>query len=214
MNFPQHLKSRLCIPGIFLLLFALIGFIGGSTGTAEAARFNTVVIDPGHGGRDRGAFWGGVRESHLNLAVARDLEALLKKRGIRTVMTRRSDVFVSIQRRAQIANAQRNAVVVSIHFNASTNTSVRGAETFYWGGQGRILANAIQRRLAPRLQVRNRGIHRKGYTLIMQTRHPTVLVECGFISNTAERRRCVTRWYQQTAARAIYDGLMAYRALR
>ena len=213
MNFQKFTKFRKLTTGISLLSLALIiGF--GTIGIADAARFNTVVIDPGHGGRDRGALWGGVRESHLNLAVAQDLEALLKKRGIRTVMTRRSDVFVSIQRRAQIANAQRNAVVVSIHFNASTNTTVRGAETYYWSSQGRILANAIQRRLAPRLQVRNRGIHRKGYTLIMQTRHPTVLVECGFISNPQERRRCVTRWYQQTAAKAIYDGLMAYRALR
>ena len=213
MKFPNADSFRSFIPGIFLLWFGFICLFGGA-GSAAAARFNTVVIDPGHGGRDRGAVWGGVRESNLNLAVAQDLEALLKKRGIRTVMTRRSDVFVSLQRRAQIANAQRNAVLVSIHFNASTNTAVRGAETFYWGNQGRILANAIQRRLAPRLQVRNRGIHRKGYTIMMQTRHPVVLVECGFISNPNERRRCVTRWYQQTAAKAIYDGLIAYRALR
>lgn len=196
----------------FSVLLGIICWIG-TIGIVDAARFNTVVIDAGHGGRDKGAFWGGVRESHLNLAVARDLEALLKKRGVRSVMTRRSDVFVSLERRAQVANVQRNAVVVSIHFNAHTNTAIRGAETFYWGNQGRILANAIQRRLAPRLQVRNRGIHRKGFTIMMQTRHPVVLVECGFISNANERRRSSTRWYQQTAAKAIYDGLMAYRAL-
>lgn len=201
------------MPGFLAVLLGLACWLGAG-GTAEAARFNTVVIDAGHGGRDKGAFWGGVRESHLNLAVAKDLEVLLKKRGIRTVMTRRSDVFVSLDRRAGVANAQRNAVMVSIHFNAHTNTTFRGAETFYWGREGRILANAIQRRLAPRLQVRNRGIHRKGYTLIMKSRHPVVLVECGFISNARERRRCATRWYQQTAAKAIYDGLMAYRSLR
>ncbi len=213
MIFPVSAPFRALFTGVVLFCVGFTCWLS-TAGEAAAQRFNTVVIDAGHGGRDRGAVWGGVRESDLNLAVAQDLEALLKESGVRTVMTRRSDVFVSIQRRAEIANAQRDAVVVSIHFNASTNTSVHGAETYYWSRQGRIIANAIQRRLAPRLQVRNRGIHRKGYTLIMQTRHPTVLVECGFISNPRERRRCATRWYQQTAARAIHDGLMAYRALR
>lgn len=184
------------------------------TGFCQAARFSTVVIDPGHGGKDKGAFWGGVRESHLNLTVARDLEVMLKRKGIRTVMTRRSDVFVSIPRRAAIANAQRNAVLVSIHFNACRDTRVRGAETFHWGPQGAILARAIQRRLAPQVRTVNRGIHRKGFTLIVNSKHPAVLVECGFISNPSERARCRTRAYQLAAARAICDGLMAYRALR
>ncbi len=199
------------------MLFWKLAFVAvvffAITGNA-AASFTTVIIDPGHGGKDKGAFWGGVRESHLNLAVARDLERLLKARGIRTVMTRRSDVFVSINRRAEIANSHRNAVLVSIHFNASRNVSVRGAETFHWGAKGGVLAQAIQRRLAPRLKVTNRGIHRKGFTLLVKSRHPAVLVECGFISNASERARCATRSYQTTAARAIFDGLMAYRALR
>lgn len=182
-----------------------------TAGSLQAARFDTVIIDPGHGGRDKGAYWGGVRESHLNLRVAQDLEQLLKKRGIRTVMTRRSDVFVSLGRRASVANRYRSAVFVSIHFNACRNPSIRGAETFYWGSTGRMIAGAIQRRLPARVQTRNRGIRRKGFTVLMKTRCPAVLVECGFISNSRERGRCATRWYQQTAARAIYDGLMACR---
>lgn len=197
------ITERRCLVWLLAALMAV--------GVASAARFSTVIIDPGHGGRDKGAYWGGVRESHLNLRVARDLEGLFKKRGIRTVMTRRSDAFVSLGRRASIANRYRSAVFVSIHFNAHTRTSIKGAETFYWGNTGRIMAGAIQRRLAPRLQVKNRGIRRHGFTVLTKTRCPAVLVECGFISNARERRRCSTRWYQQTAARAIYDGLMACR---
>lgn len=185
-------------------MLALVGY-------ADAARFSTVIIDPGHGGRDKGAYWGGVRESHLALKVANQLEALLKKRGIRTVMTRRSDVFVSLDRRAAIANRYRHAVFVSIHFNAHTNTSIKGIETFYWGNTGRIIAGAIQRRMPARLNTKNRGPRRHGYTVLVKTRCPAVLVECGFISNSNERRRASTVWYQQTAARAIYDGLMACR---
>ena len=189
---------------VLLILAATCGF-------SNAARFSTVIIDPGHGGKDKGAYWGGVRESTLNLKVAQHLEGLLKKRGIRTVMTRRSDVFVSLGSRAAIANRYRSAVLVSIHFNASTNRAIKGAETFYWGEQGRIIAGAIQRRLPARLKTVNRGAKRHGFTILVQTRCPAVLVECGFISNTSERGRCLTAWYQQTAARAIYDGLMACR---
>lgn len=194
-----------------LLAIWLLTICLALTGTVAGARFSTVVIDPGHGGKDKGAYWGGVRESHLNMKVAKDLEILLKKRGIRTVMTRRSDVFVSLGSRAAIANRYRSAVFVSIHFNAHRTTSIRGAETFYWGTTGRMIAGAIQRRLAPRLRTVNRGIRRHGFTVLVKTRCPAVLVECGFISNSRERGRCATRWYQQTAARAIYDGLMACR---
>ncbi len=185
--------------------------LAATCGISSAARFSTVIIDPGHGGRDKGAYWGGVRESTLNLKVAQHLDGLLKKRGIRTVMTRRSDVFVSLASRAAVANRYRSAVFVSIHFNASTNRAIKGAETFYWGEQGRVIAGAIQRRLPARLKTVNRGAKRRGFTILVQTRCPAVLVECGFISNTRERGRCATVWYQQTAARAIYDGLMACR---
>lgn len=192
-------------------LFLVLATMLVAAGSASAARFSTVIIDPGHGGKDKGAFWGGVRESTMNLRIANDLERLFKKRGIRTVMTRRSDVFVSLQRRAAIANRYRHAVFVSIHCNASTNRNIRGIETYHWGNTGRMYAGAIQRRMPSRLVTKNRGVRRKGYTVLVQTRCPAVLVECGFISNPRERSRMGTRWYQQTAARAIYDGLMACR---
>ncbi len=192
---------------LFVALLWLVGLVGFS----DAAKFSTVIIDAGHGGKDKGAYWGGMRESTLTLKVANQLESLLKKRGIRTVMTRRSDVFVSLGSRAAIANRYSNAVFVSIHFNAHTNTSIKGVETYYWGNTGRIIAGAIQRRLPSRLNTTNRGIRRHGYTVLVKTRCPAVLVECGYMSNSNERRRASTLWYQQTAARAIYDGLMACR---
>lgn len=200
---------RLIIRTIQQLICCLL--ILGAADFAEGARFSTVIIDAGHGGRDKGAYWGGVRESTLNLQVAKRVESLLKKRGIRTVMTRRSDVFVSLSKRIAVSNRYRSAVFVSIHFNACPNRSIRGIETFYWGSRGRVMATQIQRRLATRLGTRNRGIVRRGFKVLVATRCPAVLVECGFISNAAERRRCSTASYQQIAARAIYDGLMACR---
>lgn len=188
---------------------AFFVLMGGSI--SEAARISTVIIDAGHGGKDKGAFWGGVRESRVNLAVSQRLERLLKKKGMKTVMTRRSDVFVSLASRVAIANRYRNSVFVSIHFNAHRNTSFRGVETYCWGAQGQRLAGAIQRRLAPRLKTRNRGVKRRQLTVLMKTKMPAVLVECGFLSNRGERGRSVGASYQQTAAQAICDGIMAIR---
>src|SRR5690606_10313069 len=181
------------------------------SGPPAEARITTVVIDPGHGGKDKGAFWGGVRESHLALQVAQRTEALLKKRGMRTVMTRRSDVFVSLPSRVAIANRQRHSVFVSIHFNACPDPRFRGVETFYWGAAGRSFAAQIQKRLAQRTGTLNRGVKRKGFTVLVQTRMPAVLVECGFISHPSERARCRTGAYQQAVAQAICDGVMAAR---
>lgn len=171
-----------------------------------------VVIDPGHGGHDYGAYYYGVRESHLNLRVAQKLEDCLKQRGYSTSMTRRSDAFISLSRRAAIANRYRGAIFVSIHFNATSNKYVRGAETFYAGSsRGRALASAIQQQLVSKLNVRNRGVRYGRFTVLHATKCPAVLVECGFISNSTERKRCNSSSYQSTAALAIADGIAKYR---
>lgn len=170
-----------------------------------------VVIDPGHGGRDYGAYKAGVRESYLNLKVAQKLEYYLKQRGYSTAMTRRSDTFVSLSRRAALANRYRNAIFVSIHFNSTRSSWVRGVETFYAGSAGRSLATSIQRELVRRCKVKNRGVRFARFTVLVQTRCPAVLVECGFMSNPSERARCVTSSYQTACALAIADGITKYK---
>ena len=169
-----------------------------------------VIIDPGHGGRDRGAIWGGVHEADLNLKVARRVEENLKRLGYPVTMTRRSDAFVTLKKRAQIANRHRNAIFISIHFNATRHTGVRGAETFYVGQKGNFLAKSIQDKLVTGLKVRNRGSRCRKFAVLRQTACPAVLVECGFISNSHERSRCCTSWYQRTAASAIVSGVQRY----
>lgn len=191
-----------------ILLFFL------SLAVCEARHFKTVVIDPGHGGRDGGAYWGGVKESTLNLIVAQKLAYELKARGIKTVLTRRSDVTVSKARRCQIANQYPNSIFVSIHFNAHTNRSIKGIETFYLSSEGRKIAQKIQPRLARNLKCRNRGIKKRAFHVLAGTNAPAVLVECGFISNSSERARASTKWYKTVAARVIAEGLMEYRKLK
>lgn len=181
-----------------------------SKSSGYAKRSLRVILDPGHGGRDRGAVWGGVRESDLNMRVASRAESYLKARGYTVFMTRRSDVFVSLSRRAQISNQYSNSIFISIHFNATKYTSVRGAETFYAGSRGRYLAQCIQKEMVSKLKVTNRGICYRQYSVLRQTTSPAVLVECGFISNSSERARCVTSSYQSLAAQAIVAGVERY----
>lgn len=169
-----------------------------------------VVVDAGHGGKDHGAVWSGVRESDLNLRVASRVERDLKARGYTVIMTRRSDVYLSLAKRAQISNRYSNSIFVSIHFNATSHTSVRGAETFYAGTKGRYLAQSIQKELVRKLKVRNRGVVYRKYSVLRQTASPAVLVECGFISNSYERSRCVTSKYQSLASQAIVAGIERY----
>ena len=181
-----------------------------SVQTSTVGRGKTVV-DAGHGGKDWGAYKGGVRESYLNMRVANKLEYYLKRHGYRVAMTRRSDSFISLSRRASIANRYRNSIFVSIHFNSTRSSWVRGAETFYASSAGRQLASSIQRELVSKCRVKNRGVRFARFTVLVKTRSPAVLVECGFISNASERARCVTSSFQTAAAQAIADGIRKYR---
>ncbi len=103
------------------------------TSIKEAKVFDTVIIDPGHGGKDAGAVNSLGTEADYNLKVARYLQANLKKRGFKVVMTRNSDRFLSLKQRVDIANRYSNAIFISIHFNAAGSrgrSSARGIETF------------------------------------------------------------------------------------
>lgn len=193
---------------ILLTLGALLLAVSAAGGIK---RFETVVLDPGHGGKDRGAIWGGVEEAKLNLAVALRVEEMLKARGVNVVMTRRTDKTVSLRSRAAIANRHKDAIFVSVHFNACLQRSVRGAETFFYGLQGKVLAYEIQRQLIGHAKMRDRKIRKRSFSVLVNTRCPAVLVECGYISHTAERKRCNTKAFQKLAAEAIVNGLMEYR---
>ncbi len=181
----------------------------------SARKVSRVIIDAGHGGKDQGANRGRVYEKDLALRVAKKVESLLKAKGMRVTMTRRSDRFISLTSRAAIANRYRNAIFVSIHFNASTNSRTRGLETYYYGTQGKKLAAHVHLRMLSRLKLRNRGVRqRKELAVLNKTRCPAILVECGYISNYSERKRCLSSSYQYRCAKAIADGIWAYKTYR
>ncbi|MBK1831283.1 N-acetylmuramoyl-L-alanine amidase [Verrucomicrobiaceae bacterium R5-34] len=179
---------------------------------SQARTVNRVIIDAGHGGKDKGAHRGKVYEKTLALSVAKQTEALLKKKGMPVTMTRRSDVFISLTNRAAIANRYKNCVFISIHFNAHKSNAYHGVETYYYGTEGSKLAAHIHLRMLSRLKIRNRDTRqRKDLAVLRRTRCPAVLIECGYISNAYERKRCLSASYQQNCARAIADGIIAYK---
>jgi len=188
-------------------LFLLIALLMGALGQPSQAARTVVVLDPGHGGHDRGAKWGAVSEKAITLSIARRVEKYLKARGYATAMTRRSDVFRSLASRAAVANGFRRSVFVSIHCNADPKHAARGIETFYCGAQGRCLASSIHGNLDSRTSTPNRGIKFRGFAVLRHTSCPAALVECGFLTSLKERRLLTTGDYQDRVAKAIADGI-------
>ncbi len=151
------------------------------------AGFSTVVIDAGHGGHDRGGIPGQrASEKAATLDVAQRLQMNLRAAGLRTVMTRSDDVFVSLPNRVAIANAQRNAIFVSIHFNSAKRSGAGGFETYYYTRQSAALAARLYSRLVRAWPGENRGVKRRGFYVIRKTRIPAALCECGFLTNPHE----------------------------
>jgi N-acetylmuramoyl-L-alanine amidase len=176
----------------------------------RASAFETVVIDPGHGGNDEGTKWYHVAEKDLSLAVAQRLSALLRAKGIDVVQTRTDDRYVSLDERAAIANRSRNSLLVSIHFNASNSAAASGFQTYHFlaSPSGRTIASSIQRSLGERIIARNRGVFKKDYAVLARTNDCAVLIECGFISNKTEATYYATPDGQTALAQAIADGIL------
>lgn len=168
----------------------------------------TVVIDAGHGGYDRGGIPGQrASEKDMTLDVARRLKSALQASGYRVVMTRDSDVFVPLGTRTAIANSNRNAIFVSVHFNSATRRSASGIETYFYNRESLSLASAIHHYVAGGAPSENRGVRRRGYFVLRRTNMPSVLVECGFLTNPTEAGYVQNASYRQKLAEEIAAGV-------
>ena len=206
---------------------------------SKSQAFRTVIIDPGHGGKDAGAVNRYGTEARYNLNVAKTLKSNLQKKGFKVIMTRESNVFLSLQQRVNLANRYKNAIFVSIHFNAASRTSARGIETFtlspvgvahygrgvknsdYRERQGNeqdsaniALASAVHTRMIKRTKsvgVPDRGIKRARFAVLGNIKHPAILVEGGFLSNPTEAKWIHNTKYQNSIAMAITEGIYNFR---
>jgi N-acetylmuramoyl-L-alanine amidase len=179
------------------------------TAWPASRNYSTVVIDAGHGGFDRGGIPGQrVPEKDMALDVAQRLAKKLRAAGFRVVMTRDSDVFVTLGERVRIANSYRDAIFVCIHFNSASRVAANGIETYYYSTESATLAANIHRQVVAGTSTDNRGIRRRGYFVLRRTGIPAVLVECGFLTNPGEAQLVLQSSYRDRLAEQIAAGVM------
>lgn len=187
--------------------------MGTETADNEVHMQKTVVLDAGHGGSDFGAFYEGICEKDINLAVAKKVEAILLSEGYHVVMTRTEDTAVGLYTRAEIANAADADIFVSIHSNAAENApDFTGIYTYYYptSRQGAVLAQAIQTPLCTMTGAIDRGIESADFVVLRETSMCAVLVEMGFMTNSGELRMLITPSYQDKLAVGIAKGIVTY----
>lgn len=179
--------------------------------------FNTVVVDPGHGGRDTGARSKARRgtpqlyEKDLALDVGRRVAAKLREAEFRVIVTRRDDRFITLDDRVDCSNSYSKSVFVAIHFNDSSNRSASGPEVYHNRRGTWELAARIERYLAAMPGAENRGVKTARYRVLRKSRGPALLVECGFLSNRREANRCADPVWRDQVATRIARAIIAQR---
>ncbi len=187
-----------------------------------------IVLDAGHGGFDAGASANQVVEKEINLKVALYLKEYLEQGGAIVLLTRDSDMSTAeegksgisakksdLLSRKKLADSSECDIFVSIHMNQFPQEKFRGAQVFYSDDQdlGKLLGDEIQQGLKDALQDQNTRIAKKidgGVFLLKNTSVPSVIVECGFLSNPQEAKLLQDEGYQQNLAWGIYLGIIRY----
>lgn len=182
-----------------------------SSGGADPRRpggFSTVVVDPGHGGKDSGGHGNGLVEKQLTLDTATKLAEDLRGSGLRVVMTRTTDRFYLLDERVAMANGQRgnHAILLSVHYDA-TGRKASGVTTFYWRTDSHGLAVRVQRALAAETGLTSVGVVRRRLRVTRNPDVPCLLVECGFMSNKSDAAKIAQPAFRARIAAGIAKGL-------
>lgn len=206
----------------------------------RSGKIQTVVLDPGHGGFDKGAASAFGNEKNYALEIARLLRPMLQAKGFKVVMTRENDVFIPLEVRARIANATRDSIFVSIHFNATgSNPNATGFEIFSLTPRGAPSTNddslalhfvnmqagspmeaqsfelsaAVYHSMLGHLEEFDRGIKRARFAVLRHTQIPSILVEGGFLSEAGDSKRIADPAWRKQYAEALCTGIENYRNL-
>lgn len=230
-NFKKTFSFTLSV----LLLFSLVGILN-LTGVfadpvnAAAEVLPVIIIDAGHGGEDGGTQSAdGTLEKEINLLICLKINKLLIEKGFETVMIRDGDYMIyddsatsqrekkvsDIHNRLKIVEEHKNCILLSIHQNYFNESKYYGTQVFYSKNNpnSKLLADSIQKTVVSALQPENeRQIKESGKNiyLLYHSQVPSVMVECGFMSNEAEAERLKDEEYQFKMAQSIVDGLIRY----
>lgn len=223
-KYIRLLMSVFLLTAMYFLAKEAAIYTNTTTGLTEEER--VVVIDVGHGGKDPGKV--GVNqelEKDINLKVALKLEMFLQQSDLTVVMTRREDMGLydedadnkkvqDMKRRIELIEGANADLVVSIHQNSYRDSSVRGPQCFYYGDsvEGERAALILQQKLNEGLEIERprEAKANSSYYLLKKSTVPTVIAECGFLSNQEEAALLTNEKYQEKLAWNLYLGILEY----
>lgn len=196
----------------------------------------TICLDPGHGGKDTGKAQGHNYEKKYTLLLARETAELLQAQGFKVIMTRSKDEMVELPDRPQLASRQGADLFVSLHYNAADTAGIHGVEVFCMAPPGMnssdegggksyhpaetgntqddrnvLLAYQIQKSITHNLPVEDLGLKRSHFEVLRLAHMPAILIEGGFLSNPQDARNIYDSAFRKRMARAIVEGIVAYK---
>ncbi|WHZ56657.1 SH3 domain-containing protein [Metabacillus hrfriensis] len=172
----------------------------------------TVVLDPGHGGRDGGAIGTrGTLEKNLTMSTAKLVFDKLKASGADVHLTRSSDSYISLSSRVSTSHYRNADAFISFHFDSIDNRSVNGMTTYYYSGsKDKPLASPVHSELMRQTKLKDRGTKFGDYHVIRENNQPAILLELGYVSNSTEEMTVRSSTYQERVAQGVYYGLAQY----
>ena len=229
MNFFYRHRILIGFAGILVAVIVTFGicFFALARTAAQTQKF-TVVIDAGHGGIDGGVVGtvSGTKESDINLSISRFLQTEFENAGFQVVQTRPTEAGLygtiapgykkrDMKRRSEIIHETAPALVISVHQNFFSLASRRGAQVFFRedSSSSRTLACSIQKSLNEMPETPRKYDALKGdYYMLNCSDYPSVIVECGFLSNPEDEALLVSTAYQKKIASVIASGALSYLA--
>lgn len=213
--------KRKTIIAVLSVVLALIAAVTTASVIASAKPSNgiTIVIDAGHGGADGGVtgITTGTKESDVNLSIVKYLTKYLQNDGYNVILTRSDSSSVcgglkyskrdDMKARKNILTSATPDLVVSVHCNSYPVSSVKGAQTFYSSAAGERFARTVQNYFNDVLNERPRQAAVGDYYILNCSEYPSILCECGFLSNAQEEGNLITASYQQKIAYTIYSAI-------
>jgi N-acetylmuramoyl-L-alanine amidase len=196
------------------------------------AGFDTVIIDPGHGGNDSGASAHGLQEKRISLDLAHRLAAGLRDLGLSVVLTREDDTYISLPDRVRFAQAVPAAIFVSLHCNYANNASAHGVEVYRAANKSATvltvvqtsggveplarseeqLAGAISNSLGEGLRCDHHETRTANFFVLRNLDMPALLIECGFLTNLEDARALADPAFRTRLAGAIAKGIAVYHS--
>ena len=216
------MKNKMIILFMFLLSVCTLNYVSAKTNNLELLG-KVIYLDPGHGGIDPGAVYKDIEEADINLKIAQKTQKLLEEKGAIVYLTRYGDYDLSVpntinrkrsdlSRRGNIINRSNCDLYLSIHLNAETSNTWKGAQMFYdnVNKENVKIAKIFQNQFKNNLNTNREYKQKESFYLTRRVERPGILIEVGFITNPNERYLLTQESYQQKIANTILEATIIY----